>query len=167
MLKTLKDLFDLFQPASSSEPPEAAEHRLQLATAVLLVEVMRSDADLGTAERHAVVDALRSKFALADDEIERLIELAQTTARDAHDYHRFTSTLNEVCDMAQKIRIVEYMWQVAYADGRLDAHEQHVMWRVADLLHVPHGAYVNAKARAREAMGGPPAGPLAGSAAAS
>ncbi|MBK3018790.1 hypothetical protein FKK32_30185 [Klebsiella pneumoniae] len=48
------------------------------------------------------------------------------------------------------------MWDVAYADGRLSDHERHVMWRIADLLHIPQGAYVHARMRAREAAGLPP-----------
>jgi uncharacterized tellurite resistance protein B-like protein len=55
--------------------------------------------------------------------------------------------------MAQKIRMVELMWRVAYADGQLSADERHVLWRVADLLHVPQGAYVNARLRAKEQAG--------------
>jgi uncharacterized tellurite resistance protein B-like protein len=55
--------------------------------------------------------------------------------------------------MPQKIAIVEHLWRVAYADGTLGAHENHLMRRVADLLHVPHGAYVSAKMRARQAAG--------------
>jgi uncharacterized tellurite resistance protein B-like protein len=157
MLRTLKDLFDSLLPPSPAATAPAAEHTLQLATAVLLVEVMRSDPEVGPAERRAVIGALRDKFALADDEIDRLIELAEQTARDASDYFGFTSRINEGFDMGQKVRMIELMWRVAYADGRLSAHENHVMWRIADLLHVPHGAYVNAKMRARDAMGGGPA----------
>lgn len=157
MLRTLKDLFDSLLPPSPAASTPAAEHTLQLATAVLLVEVMRSDPEVGAAERQAVIAALRDKFALADDEIDRLIELAEQTARDASDYFRFTSRINEGFEMGQKVRMVELMWRVAYADGRLSAHENHAMWRIADLLHVPHGAYVNAKMRARDAMGGGPA----------
>jgi uncharacterized tellurite resistance protein B-like protein len=155
MLRSLKDLFDTLLPAPAAAPPET-EHTLQLATAVLLVEVMRSDPAVGPDERRAVVDALRDKFALADDEIERLVELAEQTARDASDYFRFTSRINEAFDMGQKVRMIELMWRVAYADGHLSAHENHVLWRIADLLHVPHGAYVNAKMRARDAMGAAP-----------
>ena len=55
--------------------------------------------------------------------------------------------------MDQKIGLVEQMWQVAYADGVLSAHENHVMRRLSDLLHVPHGAYVSAKMRAKQAAG--------------
>ncbi len=153
MLRTLKDLFDSLLPPQPGAAPADEEHQLQLAAAVLLVEVLRADAEFGAAERRAVVAALKDKFALADDEIERLIELAEQAARDANDYFRFTSRINEGFDMPRKVRMIELMWRVAYADGRLSAHEQHVMWRIADLLHVPHGAYVHAKMRAREAMG--------------
>ncbi len=152
MLQTLKELFDsLLAPAAAA--PQAGEHRLHLATAVLLVEVMRADAETSDAERQAVLAALRAKFALADDELARLVELAERTARDATDFHAFTSALNTQLDEAQKLRVIEAMWQVAYADGHLAAHENHVLWRIADLLHVPHGAYINAKMRAKAAAG--------------
>ena len=152
MLRTLKDLFDaIVPPSGATAAGHDHEHALQLATAVLLVEVMRSDSRIGEAERTAVVAALNQTFALAPDELARLVELAEHTARASHDLHSFTSRINDTFDMADKVRIVEHMWRVAYADGHLDAHEQHVMWRVADLLHVPHGAYINAKMRARDA----------------
>ena len=152
MLKTLKDLFDsLLAPAGGT--PQAAEHTLQLATAVLLVEVMRADASFHAAERQAVLAALRRVFALGDDEAARLAELATTTAQQATDLFGFTSQLNDRLDMAQKLHMVELMWQVAYADGHLADHERHVLWRVADLLHVPQGAYVNARLRAQQAVG--------------
>ena len=154
MLSTLKDLFDSLVGVPSAAPEADTEHRLRLATAVLLVEVMRADPEhVNPAERAAVLSALREKFALADDEAARLVELAESTARRSTDYFSFTSAINDHFDMAQKIRMVELMWRVAYADGRLGAHENHVLWRVADLLHVPHGAYVSAKMRARDAAG--------------
>lgn len=158
MLKTLKDLFETFVPAPAGAAPQHDEHQLQLATAVLLVEVMRADHELGEAERDAVLAALVSRFGLAADESERLVELAHANVRIATDYHAWTSRINASFDTGEKIRIVELMWQVAYADGRLDAHEQHVMWRLADLLHVPHGAYVHAKMRAAQAAASVSAG---------
>jgi uncharacterized tellurite resistance protein B-like protein len=54
----------------------------------------------------------------------------------------------------QRQRVVELMWQVAYADAELSAHEQHVVRKIADLLYVPHAAYIAAKLRARDAAGG-------------
>jgi uncharacterized tellurite resistance protein B-like protein len=150
MLRTLKELFGALMPPAAAAPAATVEHTLQLATAVMLIEVMRADTHFDAAERRAVVDALRAKFALADDEIARLIELAEQARRDATDWFEFTSHINAHFDMAAKIRMVEFMWRVAYADGHLSEHERHTLWRLSDLLHVPHGAYINAKMRAKE-----------------
>lgn len=150
MLKSLKSLFDsLLPPPGAMAAADTAEHQLQLATAVLLVEVMRADTTLADSERDAVIAALRREFALSADQLQQLIALAHQRSRSATDFHAFTSELNERFSDEQKLRVVEAMWQVAYADGHLEAHEQHVLWRVADLLHVPHGAYIGAKMRAK------------------
>ena len=79
-----------------------------------------------------------------------MLELAVTTSKTAYDYQRFTSSLNDHFTQDQKIQLVEAMWQVAYADARLDENEMHTISKVAGLLHVTHGEYIAAKMRARE-----------------
>jgi uncharacterized tellurite resistance protein B-like protein len=153
MLKSLKDLWDRLAPPTPDSPAQSVEHLLQLATAVMLVEVMRADASFHAGEREAVRAALRDKFGLTDDEAVRLGELAEATAKQATDLFTFTSRINERFEMPQKLRMVEHMWNVALADGHLSAHERHVLWRIADLLHVPQGAYVHARLRAEQAAG--------------
>ncbi|HVQ02853.1 MAG TPA: TerB family tellurite resistance protein [Burkholderiaceae bacterium] len=155
MLKTLKDLLDNLKPPPQGSDAKASEHALQLATAVMLVEVMRADATFHAGEREAVHSALRDKFALSADEAARLAELAEGTAHQSTDLYAFTSRIDERFDMAQKIQMIETMWRIAYVDGHLSDHERHVMWRIADLLHVPQGAYVHARMRARDAAGKP------------
>ena len=105
MLKTLKDLFDSFTTAAASPSPAQLEHTLQLATAVLLVEVMRADPAMSAPERSAVLAALREKFSLGDDELQQLVTLAEQEAQAIYDYHRFTSALNEHFSQTQKIQI--------------------------------------------------------------
>ena len=151
MLQSLKDWFESLAPASA--PVQAPEHLLQLAAAVLLVEVMRSDSQTTDEERAAVMSALRRRFALDDAEVNEVLERAEQTARASHDFHSFTSRLNESLDHAQKVLIIEHLWEVAYADDQLSAHEHHVIRKIADLLHVPHGAYISAKMRAKHSAG--------------
>lgn len=153
MLRTLKDLFDAFTAPDAGQSLAQREHTHQLAAAVLLVEVMRAEPDSGPAERAAVLTALRRKFALTDDELERLLELAQAEAQALYDYHRFTSVLNERFTQPQKIALVEALWTVAYADLHVAAHENHTILKIADLLHVTHGEYIAAKLHAKEAAG--------------
>ena len=101
----------------------------------------------------AVMSTLQMRFALGVDELARLVELAEQTAKTAYDYHRFTSSLNDHFTHPQKITIIENMWQVAYADAHLDAHENSLIGKIASLLHVTQGEYIAAKMRAKEAAG--------------
>jgi uncharacterized tellurite resistance protein B-like protein len=151
MLPTLKDLFDSFLPSDARCSPTERARTVPLAAAVLLVEVVRFDGRMDAAERSAMVAALRRQFALRDDAVERLLELAVTTSRTAYDYQQFTGQLNEHFTQDEKVRLVEAMWQVAYADTQLDANENHTISKVAGLLHVTHGEYIAAKMRAQEA----------------
>jgi len=151
VFKSLRDLLEQLPHLVEPADPQAADRALRLAAAVLLVEVMRADATIRPVEREAVHRALREQFALADDEAAELAELAARTAAHATDLFEFTSLIDSRLEMDRKIRIVEHMCRVAYADGTLSDHERHTLWRVADLLHIPQGAYVNARARARHA----------------
>jgi uncharacterized tellurite resistance protein B-like protein len=138
-------------PHAGARGPAAAPD-VALATAVLLVEVARADTTRHAAETAALEAALRARFGrvLGEAALRELLALAEDRARDAHDFHAFTSALNDRLDDRQKLDVIEAMWDVAFADGHLAAHEQHTLWRVADLLHVQHGAYIGAKTRARE-----------------
>ena len=75
---------------------------------------------------------------------------AEQLALHANDYFSFTSLMNDRFTQDQKIQVVEFMWQVAYADGALDANENHLISKIAGLLHVTHGEYISAKMRAKE-----------------
>ena len=150
MLNAFKKLLTGIFPTDDAQSPADMAHNLQLSTAVLLVEVMRADPTVNAAEEAATLAALRRKFALTDDEMARLVALAEHTAKGANDYFSFTSRMNEQFSQAQKILVIELMWQVAYADGQLDANENHLISKVAGLLHVTHGEYIAAKMRAKE-----------------
>lgn len=149
MLSKLNDFLSSIIPPTNVE--NRPEHTLQLATAVLLIEIMRSDADSTDDEQATILKILKERFQLSDTEVAQLSELGHQTAKAAHDFHQFTSLINRELELAEKIRIIEYLWQVAYADNQISAHENHLMRKMADLLYIPHGDYIAAKMRARPA----------------
>lgn len=149
MLSKLNNfLSSIIAPTSADSRPE---HTLQLATAVLLIEVMRSDADEAVQEQAAILGILKERFSLSDTEVTQLTERGCRTASAANDFQQFTSRINRELEPSEKNRIIEYMWQVAYADGKISAHENHLMRKIADLLFIPHGDYIAAKMRAKPA----------------
>jgi uncharacterized tellurite resistance protein B-like protein len=151
MLNAIREFFEqqVNAPAARGED----RHSIQIATAALLVETVRLDSAMDDAERAAALRAARTKFGLDTGEAATLLALAEEEARQATDYYQFTSLINRHFSPEQKERVIELMWQVAYADAGLSANEQHVVRRIADLLYVPHGAYIAAKLRARDAAG--------------
>lgn len=149
MIASIKDFFSQFiEPDIASD--SNSSHALQVATAALLLEMMRMDNELKDEERQAIASTLQTQFSLGNEQIETLMALAEQESREANDYYQFTSLINKHCDLAQKIQIIENLWYVAMIDGHLDAHELHLMRKLADLLYIGHADYVAAKQRARE-----------------
>ena len=155
MLSAIREFFD--QRLSQPGAPARKEHTLELATATLMAEVVRLDGEVAPAERDAVLRAMRSHFHLSDEEAGTLLGEAEEEARGATDYYQFTSLIRERYSAEDRVRIVEMMWRVAYADDALSAHEMHLVRKIADLLYVPHSEYIAAKMRAREGRGAPEA----------
>jgi uncharacterized tellurite resistance protein B-like protein len=151
MLDAIRDFFDRHIAVTAAG--ERERHTIQLATAALLVEVMRIDSETTDAERDALLAAVHDRLGLTGDEATRLVALAEEELRRASDYFQFTSLVNQRFTYAQKLRMIELMWQVAYADATLSAHELHLMRRIAGLLHIPDSAFIAAKLRAKQAAG--------------
>jgi len=135
MLNTIKNFFE--QNIASDEVDDI-EHQLKLATAALFIEMMQQDHEVHEEERQAVKVSLKEKFNLSEDETEELFNLAQQEASTATDYHQFTRLIAKEYTQDQKIKVIELLWTIAYADNHLDSLEEHMVRRIADLIYVPH-----------------------------
>ena len=150
MIDGIRDFFNQFIATDNAASDAARQHALEIATAALLLEMMRMDSTVTDEETATVTRVLQARFGLTAKELDTLLRFAIEEARQATDYFQFTGLINKHFSQEQKIEVVENLWQVAFADGRLDAHEQHFMRKIADLLYIPHADYVAAKQRARE-----------------
>ena len=151
MISTLKGFFN--QLVDSGAQDKTAGKTLQIATAALLVEMMRTDNHIAAEESALIEKTLREQFSLEAGELGDLLKLADAEARQAVGYYPFTSLINKQCSLEQKVRIVENMWHVAMSDGHISAHENHLMRKIADLLYIGHADYIAAVQRARQAAG--------------
>lgn len=137
MLKALKSLFSL--------PVEQGEQiTYQKAVAALLMEVMLADHVVDEKEERQVKDFLREVSELGDD-IDVLYQEAQTGVEHANDLYQFTKVINETATLEQKMLLLKALWRVALADGDIDAHEDHRIRRISELLFMPHSEFIQAK----------------------
>lgn len=117
--------------------------------AVLLLECARADFAHEPVEVDAVRLALQSQFGVAVAEIDRLIEQGKRSAREAVSLHGPIARLNAELTQERKRELMHWLWRVACADGRIDAHEEHLLRKLADLLHLPHGDFIRTKLSAQ------------------
>ncbi len=108
----------------------------RLAAAALLVHVMSIDGAVTEEEQRVLKEILRARFDLSTADCDALLELAIAKDAEAVDLYAFTSVLNRALDDESRRRVVEMMFEVAYADGVLTEFEDNLVWRAAELLHV-------------------------------
>ena len=124
---------------------DAGDYRL--AAAALLTHAAMIDGAIADSERNRLDALLRLRFDLSEDEAAELLTKAAAVESEAIDLYRFTSLLNRALDDHGRLQVVEMLWQVAYADGQVTEFEDNLIWRAADLLHVPTRARVEMRAR--------------------
>jgi len=130
--------------------PEATPSRrddLQVAVAVLLVEAARMDDTFDEHERATIAHMLEHKFDLSQDETRGLIALAEQAAERSHQLHPFTRLAVQRMEPKTRIRLIEMLWEVAYADGKLDPDEDVLVRRVAGLIYVSDEDRIAARQR--------------------
>jgi uncharacterized tellurite resistance protein B-like protein len=147
MLKQIKRFFD--QHLGADSLAQDPEHVLRLAVGALLLEMTHMDGEVWPKQRSAVEKAVRTCFDLTGEETAELLALAEAERAEATDYFQFTSLINRAYTPEQKEKLVETLWRVAYANEELHKYEEHLVRRIADLLHVPHRAFIAAKHRSR------------------
>jgi len=147
MLNRIKRFFD--QHLAADPMAQNPEHVLRLAVGALLLEMTHVDGEVWPTQRSAVEQSVRTCFDLTEEETAELLALAEAERAEATDYFQFTSLINRGYTPEQKEKLVETLWRVAYANEALHMYEEHLVRKVADLLHVPHGAFIAAKHRAR------------------
>jgi uncharacterized tellurite resistance protein B-like protein len=145
MLSKLNNWFNKHLSVDETSPA----HNVELATAVLLHEIMRADHKLESQELVAFRQQLEQQFSLSNIELDELCLLSQEQAEAATDFHQFTRIINDKCDPQQKQKIMEGLWAVAYADHELSADEEYTIRKIADLLYVPHSQYIKSKLAAQ------------------
>jgi len=130
-----------------------SERSLQLATAALLVEMMRADAEITVDERRMVMSNIMARFHLTEEESNALLQFAEEKIREATGYYEFTALINKGFTYEQKVRVIENLWEIAFTDKYLDKHEEHMVRRIADLIYVEHKDFIDAKLRVKKKLG--------------
>jgi uncharacterized tellurite resistance protein B-like protein len=141
----IKKLVNWFEEVTRQEAESGQDSSREVATAVLLYELMRADGELNVQEQKAYEQVLRTHFSLDESQLSDLLVLTKDKAAEAVDFSQFTRIINDGSSLGQKRGIIDGLWKIAYADDVLDPEEEHLIRRIADLLYVPHSLFIQSK----------------------
>ena len=135
-------MFDAFKSfvaeltSGDKHPNDFDDNDHRLAAAALLLHAAAIDGDIDDAEREMLHALLKQRFDLDDAATDKLIATATAAEHEAVDLYHFTRLLNRTLDEQGRLRVVEMMWQIAFADGHVTEFEENLIWRAADLLGI-------------------------------
>lgn len=154
MKRFLDRIKTAFEPVEESRGH--TEEDLRLAAAVLLVELSRADYEVVEGEREVIQKAVMKSFGLDKGTADELVDAAETEADAAVSLYRYTGLINEYWGPHEKERLIEALWRVALSDDDMHHFEEHLVRKMAGLLHVPHQKFLQAKHRVQEERGQEP-----------
>ena len=131
-------------PSAQAEGPSSVE----LAAAVLMIEISLADSSLEEEERRVIETALQQEFGLSEPAALALIDSAERAVDRATSLYDFTRLINDEMTREEKIHVIRRLWEVAFADAVLDKYEEYYIRKIADLLYVPHNLLMREKYRA-------------------
>ena len=149
MIDFLKTFFDQNLRPDSAETESQRLKAYELAGAALMVELMQTDQQLDERENSEFIAVLRDTFRLDHDEVDEIVRLAHEQADNATSLYEFTRLINDNYSYQDKVLLIENLWRLAFADDKLDKYEEGLIRRVADLIHVSHGDFIQAKLKVR------------------
>ena len=134
----MMDFFNFFKSKKPAESGELSPNPIQMATAVLLIEMARADFDQAENENEVIKQLLKGHFDLNNRQTDDLFDEAVSVADDAVSLHEYTHALHKTLTQEAKEEVIEMLWRLAMSDDNLDKHEDYLVRKIADLLYVPN-----------------------------
>ncbi len=152
MINRVKALFVERRGAPQARGAGHSHEELRIAAAALMVEAAQLDDAFDARERDKIRELVAERFELGAEESDSLIEAAEARVAESSQIHGFTRVVKAAFSQAERIELMEMLWEVVYADGELHHYEANLMRRRAGLLQVPHRNAGTARKRARKRL---------------
>ena len=144
-MKLFKNLFK-----TKEIEEESKDSSIQKSICSLMIEVAYSDNQLDESELKAMANSL-SKLDIEEEEIQEIVDATLAKSKESISFYEHTRILNDKLDYDQKKEVLNSVWAIAFADGQMNKHEEHLIRRIADLLYLNHKDFINAKLNQKEA----------------
>jgi uncharacterized tellurite resistance protein B-like protein len=152
MISSIRKFFEKNLQIDGNSSREARQTRLPLATAALMFEVLKSDTKIDRRELDSLMQVLQGRYTLDTQQLQEIMALAEEASHHATSLYEFTSLINASYGYEERVQLIENLWQIAFADEHIDRYEDHIIRRIADLVHVRHSDFIRTKLTVKDSM---------------
>ncbi|MFC1885070.1 TerB family tellurite resistance protein [Thermodesulfobacteriota bacterium] len=149
MIDIVKKYFGKSPKTAENKNNKDVKHNIKIASCALLLEMSCIDGEFDPSEQERIISIIKRDFQLSDEEADAILKASKEELDGSIDLWRFTKLINENYSAEEKLGIIETVWKVAYADGKLDKHEDYLVHKLAQLLHVDHNRLMAAKSKVK------------------
>ena len=142
-------MFSIFK--KKSEPEEKINNfEIELTAAVLAYEIARSDGDISKDEEILLIGEIKKISKKIGKDEKEILKLIEVFSNDSVSFYEFIQDINEHFSIENKISLIGFLWDVAYADSNLDVDEERLIRRIADLIKIKDIQVLKLKDKARK-----------------
>lgn len=147
MLEKLKHFFSHELDIKTQDDPQ---EKIQLAAAILLIEVNQASLQESSPEQQVLKSALSQSFNLSESQLNTLIEHAASEEKNVTSLYPFVQLINQHYSEEQRVDLIRMLWKIAKAGASVNAFEEHIIRKISDLLYVSHNNFIRTKLEAKE-----------------
>ena len=150
MIDVIKKFFSKRSHDDSSDQRRQRPRDIRIATCAILLEMSNIDGEFSALERESIISILKNNFDVSDEHALTLLEASNKELKGSIDLWEFTNLINQNYSIEEKIQVVKMVWDVVYADGKLEKHEDYLIHKLAHLLRLTHKQLIEAKLKAKK-----------------
>ena len=154
MLKKIKGyISELGNQHSDAENQEEKEKNIiNNACAALLIETALADKVFKAEEIDSMKNTLREVYEIDEKDLNELITESEKKVSESTSLYEYTRLINDLCDYQDKLKLINNLWAIAFADKHLDKYEEYLIRKISDLLYVSHSDFIQQKLNVKESL---------------
>ena len=154
MLKRIKGYISEFgdQSSDSENQGEKEKNIINNACAALLIETALADKVFNTEEIDSMKKTLREVYGIDEKDLDELISESEKKVSESTSLYEYTRLINDLCDYQDKLKLIQNLWAIAFADKHLDKYEEYLIRKISDLLYVSHSDFIQQKLNVKESL---------------
>ena len=154
MLKKIKGYISELrnQPSDPENQEEKEKNIINHACAALLIETALADKVFNNEEIDSMKLILREVYEIDEKDLDELISESEKKVSESTSLYEYTRLINDLCDYQDKLKLINNLWTIAFADKHLDKYEEFLIRKISDLLYVSHSDFIQQKLSVKESL---------------